>query len=87
MVQRPIQDEHKNNQLSIWTQFQTMEYLKFTYIISCKLYGTHRRSANDQVKNILGLMLKYPSPHIAYVDEEKYREKDKSPKVLLLSPC
>jgi len=80
-IQEAYQGELKNSQRSLWAQLQAVADLKFTYVVSCQLYGIHKRSANDRAKNILDLMLRYPSLRVAYIDEVEEREKDKSQKV------
>lgn len=55
--------------------------LKFTYVVSCQVYGAMKKSTDpkDQssYKNILNLMLTYPSLRVAYIDmrEETVNEK------------
>ncbi|KAI3502029.1 hypothetical protein L1887_30060 [Cichorium endivia] len=52
-----------------------MADLKFTYVVSCLLYGDQKKSSDvrDQTCyiNILNLMLTYPSLRVAYVDERE----------------
>ncbi|KAL5227560.1 hypothetical protein ABZP36_015825 [Zizania latifolia] len=49
--------------------------IKFTYVVSCQLYGMHKASKDSREKglyeNILNLMLAYPSLRIAYIDEKE----------------
>ncbi|CAH9104298.1 unnamed protein product [Cuscuta epithymum] len=49
--------------------------LKFTYIVSCQLYGTQKKSLDAKehniYANILNLMLEYPSLRVAYIDERE----------------
>ncbi|PON73092.1 Glycosyl transferase [Trema orientale] len=51
---------------------QALADLKFTYVVSCQLYGAQKKSndARDQscYSNILKLMLTYPSLRVAYID-------------------
>ncbi|KAL6621225.1 hypothetical protein ACP70R_033657 [Stipagrostis hirtigluma subsp. patula] len=48
---------------------------KFTYIVSCQLYGMHKASKDPREKNlyenILNLMLTYPALRVAYIDEKE----------------
>ncbi|TVU33971.1 hypothetical protein EJB05_15790, partial [Eragrostis curvula] len=49
--------------------------IKFTYVVSCQLYGVHKASKDFREKglyeNILNLMLTYPALRIAYIDEKE----------------
>uniref|UniRef100_A0A0D9V1R7 1,3-beta-glucan synthase n=1 Tax=Leersia perrieri TaxID=77586 RepID=A0A0D9V1R7_9ORYZ len=49
--------------------------IKFTYVVSCQLYGMHKASKDSREKglyeNILNLMLTYPALRIAYIDEKE----------------
>ncbi|CAH9107488.1 unnamed protein product [Cuscuta europaea] len=58
--------------------------LKFTYIVSCQLYGSQKRSKDAKehnlYANILNLMLEYPSLRVAYIDEKCETVDDKEEK-------
>ncbi|KAM0909445.1 hypothetical protein ACQ4PT_014810 [Festuca glaucescens] len=47
--------------------------IKFTYVVSCQIYGMQKMSKEGKDKacylNILSLMITYPSLRIAYIDE------------------
>uniref|UniRef100_J3L0R0 1,3-beta-glucan synthase n=1 Tax=Oryza brachyantha TaxID=4533 RepID=J3L0R0_ORYBR len=47
--------------------------IKFTYVVSCQIYGMQKASKDPKDKacylNILNLMLMYPSLRVAYIDE------------------
>ncbi|KAF5744039.1 callose synthase 7-like isoform X1 [Tripterygium wilfordii] len=64
---------------------QALVDLKFTYVVSCQVYGTQKKSrdARDRscYSNILNLMLKYPSLRVAYIDERDETVDGKSHKV------
>ncbi|XP_034701609.1 callose synthase 7 [Vitis riparia] len=49
--------------------------LKFTYVVSCQLYGAQKVSKDTRDRscytNILNLMLTYPSLRVAYIDERE----------------
>ncbi|OVA17115.1 Glycosyl transferase [Macleaya cordata] len=59
--------------------------MKFTYVVSCQVYGAQKKSseARDRscYQNILNLMLMYPSLRIAYIDEREETVNGKSEKV------
>lgn len=46
---------------SLWTQCQSLADMKFTYVVSCQQYSTHKRSGDPRAKEILKLMIKYVS--------------------------
>ncbi|KAK9052604.1 hypothetical protein SSX86_029234 [Deinandra increscens subsp. villosa] len=61
-----------------------MADLKFTYVVSCQMYGAQKKSSDkrDQscYNNILNLMLTYPSLRVAYIDEREETISGKSQK-------
>ncbi|KAG7653299.1 1-3-beta-glucan synthase subunit FKS1-like domain-1 [Arabidopsis suecica] len=68
--------------------------LKFTYVVSCQVYGNQKKSSESRDRscynNILQLMLKYPSLRVAYIDEREETVNGKSQKVfysVLLKGC
>ncbi|KAL4569972.1 hypothetical protein LXL04_025621 [Taraxacum kok-saghyz] len=62
-----------------------MADLKFTYVVSCQIYGAQKKSNNDvdqkRYTNILNLMLTYPSLRVAYIDERETTTNGRSQKV------
>nr|XP_043638747.1 callose synthase 7-like [Erigeron canadensis] len=62
-----------------------MADLKFTYVVSCQIYGAQKKSSADRDQscytNILNLMLTYPSLRVAYIDEREDTKNDRSQKV------
>ncbi|GKB86432.1 callose synthase 7-like protein, partial [Tanacetum coccineum] len=58
----------------------SLKDMKFTYVVSCQLYGAQKKSSADYTHscyaNILDLMLTYPSLRVAYIDE---RERERLP--------
>jgi len=43
--------------------------MKFTYVVTCQIYGQQKKQKDYQAADILRLMEKYPGLRIAYVDE------------------
>lgn len=41
---------------SLWAQCQAVADMKFTYVVSCQLYGSHKRSGNIRAHDVLRLM-------------------------------
>lgn len=59
-----------------WASFdmaRAIADIKFTYVVSCQVYGMQKTSKDPKDKacylNILNLMLMYPSLRVAYIDE------------------
>ncbi|KAK6785290.1 hypothetical protein RDI58_018745 [Solanum bulbocastanum] len=64
---------------------QALADLKFTYVVSCQIYGAQKKSSEQRDRscyvNILNLMLTYPSLRVAYIDERDEAVNGKSEKV------
>ncbi|KVH95817.1 1,3-beta-glucan synthase subunit FKS1-like, domain-1 [Cynara cardunculus var. scolymus] len=62
-----------------------MADLKFTYVVSCQVYGAQKKSSDERDQscyvNILNLMLTYPSLRVAYIDEREATVDGRSQKV------
>ncbi|KAF2290622.1 hypothetical protein GH714_014737 [Hevea brasiliensis] len=73
------------NQKAFLDHAQALADLKFTYVVSCQVYGNQKKSpdARDRscYSNILNLMLTYPSLRVAYIDEREDTVNGKSQKV------
>lgn len=67
--------EKGNDTLS--AQLDAVADMKFTHIISCQMYGSHKSSGNPQAQDILDLMIRYPSLRVAYVEEKEEIMADK----------
>eukprot|EP00252_Welwitschia_mirabilis_P024085 TRINITY_DN6_c2_g1_i1.p1 TRINITY_DN6_c2_g1~~TRINITY_DN6_c2_g1_i1.p1 ORF type:complete len:1930 (-),score=301.24 TRINITY_DN6_c2_g1_i1:544-6333(-) len=72
-------DEEKNER-RLGAQLQAVADLKFTYVVSCQQYGIQKRSSDLRAKDILNLLLKYPSLRVAYIDEKEETVKGKQQK-------
>ncbi|XP_058095312.1 putative callose synthase 8 isoform X2 [Magnolia sinica] len=77
-----IEGEHdrKNSQLSLSAQQDALADLKFTYVISCQMLGAQKASGDSRAKDILELMIKYPSVRVAYIEEKEELGGDKKVK-------
>ncbi|KAK9266834.1 hypothetical protein L1049_001605 [Liquidambar formosana] len=78
-------DITEQSQKNFFDRSQALADLKFTYVVSCQVYGAQKKSddARDQscYNNILNLMLTYPSLRVAYIDEREEQVYGKSKKV------
>ncbi|XP_059452724.1 callose synthase 7-like isoform X2 [Corylus avellana] len=63
---------------------QALADLKFTYVVSCQVYGNQKKSDDPKDQNcylnIRNLLLKYPSLRVAYIDETEETKNGKSRK-------
>ncbi|KAK6259379.1 hypothetical protein SCA6_013853 [Theobroma cacao] len=64
---------------------QALADMKFTYVVSCQVYGAQKKSPDARDRscylNILNLMLTYPSLRVAYIDEREESVNGRSQKV------
>ncbi|KAK4773562.1 hypothetical protein SAY87_028581 [Trapa incisa] len=74
-------ENHSEGDRSLWAQCQAVADMKFTYVVSCQLYGIHKRSGDARAQDILRLMTTYPSLRVAYIDEVEEPSKDRSKKI------
>ncbi|XP_039009301.1 LOW QUALITY PROTEIN: callose synthase 7-like [Hibiscus syriacus] len=67
-----------------FVRVQALPDLKFTYVVSCQIYGAmkHSDDSHDQScqRGILNLMLMHPSLRVAYIDEREETVNGKSEK-------
>eukprot|EP00253_Pinus_taeda_P002043 PITA_02043 len=80
-VVESMTDEVRRSQRSLSAQLQAIADMKFTYVISCQLYGTQKIRGDPLATDILNLMVTYPSLRVAYIDQVDEREKDKTHRV------
>ncbi|KAH7511386.1 hypothetical protein JRO89_XSUnG0206500 [Xanthoceras sorbifolium] len=63
---------------------QALADMKFTYVVSCQVYGAQKQSGDPKDRscysNILNLMLTYPSLRVAYIDQREETVNGKSQK-------
>ncbi|XP_050942441.1 callose synthase 7 isoform X2 [Cucumis melo] len=68
-------DLNEKEKKAFFDRAQALVDLKFTYVVSCQIYGAQKKSDDDRDRrcysNILNLMLKYPSLRVAYIDERE----------------
>ncbi|GMN26651.1 hypothetical protein TIFTF001_001365 [Ficus carica] len=71
-------EDQQKGERSLWAQCQAVADMKFTYVVSCQLYGIHKRSGDARALDTLRLMTTYPSLRVAYIDEVEQPSKDRS---------
>uniref|UniRef100_A0A5B7C4U4 1,3-beta-glucan synthase n=1 Tax=Davidia involucrata TaxID=16924 RepID=A0A5B7C4U4_DAVIN len=74
-----------NDHKALMERAKALADLKFTYVVSCQVYGAQKKSSDKReqscYKNILNLMLTYPSLRVAYIDEREETINGKPQKV------
>ncbi|KAL6286951.1 hypothetical protein ACE6H2_011341 [Prunus campanulata] len=74
----------ENDEKAFLDRAQALADLKFTYVVSCQMYGAQKISPEARDKscytNILKLMLTYPSLRVAYIDTREEHVNGKSQK-------
>uniref|UniRef100_A0A3N7GGL5 1,3-beta-glucan synthase n=1 Tax=Populus trichocarpa TaxID=3694 RepID=A0A3N7GGL5_POPTR len=77
--------EPETDQKAYFDQAQALADLKFTYVVSCQVYGAQKKSTEQRDRscysNILNLMLANPSLRVAYIDERETAVNGKSQKL------
>ncbi|KAL6137186.1 hypothetical protein ACLB2K_062480 [Fragaria x ananassa] len=80
----PAQILSQIDEKDILDRAQALADLKFTYVVSCQIYGEQKNSSESRDKscytNILKLMLTYPSLRVAYIDTREETVNNKSQK-------
>lgn len=49
----------KNSQQSLFAQFDALADMKFTYVISCQMFGEQKSSGDPHAQDIIDLMIRY----------------------------
>ncbi|XP_043699238.1 callose synthase 7-like isoform X3 [Telopea speciosissima] len=78
-------DLNYREQTALAANSQAVADMKFTYVVSCQIYGQQKKSNDPRdrscYQNILNLMLQYPSLRVAYIDEREETVNGKPEKV------
>lgn len=65
-----LNEDQMKGERSLWTQCQAVADMKFTHVVSCQLYGIHKRSGDARAQDILRLMTSYVwfflTPHLFF---------------------
>uniref|UniRef100_A0A1D1XCU9 Putative callose synthase 8 n=1 Tax=Anthurium amnicola TaxID=1678845 RepID=A0A1D1XCU9_9ARAE len=73
--------DRKRSIHSLSAQLDALADMKFTYVISCQMYGSQKASGDPRARDILDLLMSYPSLRVAYIEEKEEIGKDKPQKV------
>ncbi|XP_057461874.1 callose synthase 7-like isoform X2 [Actinidia eriantha] len=78
-------DKDNSYQRDLMEHARALADMKFTYVVSCQIYGAQKKSSDARERNcylnILNLMIMYPSLRVAYIDETEETVKGKPQKV------
>ncbi|PPR85201.1 hypothetical protein GOBAR_AA35494 [Gossypium barbadense] len=55
--------------------------MKFTYVVSCQMFGSHKSSGDPRAEDVKDLMIRYPALRVAYIEEKEEIIGDKPQKV------
>ncbi|CAK9325304.1 unnamed protein product [Citrullus colocynthis] len=58
-------------------QIDALTDMKFTYVLSCQSFGAQKACGDPREKDILDLMIRYPSLRVAYVEEKEMPDNQK----------
>ncbi|KAL4565115.1 hypothetical protein LXL04_029200 [Taraxacum kok-saghyz] len=82
-----LNEDQTKGESSLWAQFQAVADMKFTYVVTCRLYGIQKRSGDARAQDVLRLMTEYPSLRVAYIDEAEEPSKDVIYKIKFPGPA
>ncbi|KAF9607701.1 hypothetical protein IFM89_038241, partial [Coptis chinensis] len=71
--------DRKHGPHSLSAQLDALADIKFTYVVTCQSLGVQKASGDD--KELIDLMMRYPSLRVAYVEEKEVIETEKPQKV------
>ncbi|XP_073110666.1 putative callose synthase 8 isoform X2 [Elaeis guineensis] len=71
----------KNSQQSLFAQFDALADMKFTYVMSCQMFGEQKSSGDPHAQDIIDLMIRFPSLRVAYIEEKEEIADSKPHKV------
>lgn len=74
-------DAVEKRNMTLAAQLDALADLKFTYVITCQMFGSQKSSGHPHAQDILELMKRYPSLRVAYVEEKEEIVEDKPQKV------
>ncbi|KAI3888627.1 hypothetical protein MKW92_004792 [Papaver armeniacum] len=82
---RTVNIDHHDDEMAFAARSQAVADMKFTYVVSCQVYGAQKKSGELRdrscYQNVLNLMLMYPSLRVAYIDDREEMLNGKSERV------
>ncbi|XP_010552165.1 PREDICTED: putative callose synthase 8 [Tarenaya hassleriana] len=64
-------DDVERSNRALAGQLDALADMKFTYVVSCQMFGAQKSSGDPHAQDILDLMIKYPALRVAYVEERE----------------
>ncbi|KAL0743640.1 hypothetical protein Bca4012_085153 [Brassica carinata] len=74
-------DDVERSNRPLAAQLDALADMKFTYVVSCQMFGAQKSAGDPHAQDILDLMIKYPSLRVAYVEEREEIVSDNPEKV------
>ncbi|XP_050370862.1 putative callose synthase 8 isoform X1 [Argentina anserina] len=71
--------ESRNYALS--SQLDALADMKFTYVVTCQLFGSQKAAGDPHAQDLIDLMKRYPTLRVAYVEEKEEIVENKPSKV------
>ncbi|XP_062011839.1 putative callose synthase 8 isoform X2 [Rosa rugosa] len=71
--------ESRNHALS--AQLDALADMKFTYVVTCQLFGSQKAAGDPHAQDLIDLMKRYPTLRVAYVEEKEEIVENKPCKV------
>ncbi|GMI65572.1 glucan synthase-like 4 [Hibiscus trionum] len=72
--------ERNNPKLS--AELDALADMKFTFVVSCQMFGSHKSSGDPRAEDIKELMIRYPALRVAYIEEKEEIVGDKPLKMV-----
>ncbi|WZZ62199.1 hypothetical protein YC2023_062306 [Brassica napus] len=74
-------DDVERSNRPLAAQLDALADMKFTYVVSCQMFGAQKSAGDPHAQDILDLMIKYSSLRVAYVEEREEIVSDNPEKV------
>ncbi|KAH9723659.1 putative callose synthase 8 [Citrus sinensis] len=71
----------ERNNRTLFAQLDALSDMKFTYVVSCQMFGSQKASGDPRAQDMIDLMIRYPSLRVAYVEEKEVFDANKPRKV------
>ncbi|KAH9779599.1 putative callose synthase 8 [Citrus sinensis] len=71
----------ERNNRTLFAQLDALSDMKFTYVVSCQMFGSQKASGDPRAQDMIDLMIRYPSLRVAYVEETEVFDANKPRKV------
>ncbi|XVF79206.1 hypothetical protein PTKIN_Ptkin14bG0201900 [Pterospermum kingtungense] len=76
-----LEDAIERNNPKLSAELDALTDMKFTYVVSCQMFGSQKSSGDPRAEDIKDLMRRYPALRVAYIEEKEEIVGDKLQKV------